>query len=260
MLKAVTYLGAVGLGVTSPQLFKAEDGMVYVVKLKNNRLGPKVLVNEFLACQFAQWMDLCFPPGGTIEITAELLAKSRRLKAARVEAGLHFASRYISGSRYVVRTNLHKAANKRQMAGVMLFDHMFHNLDRTWNRRNLIIYRGGDQSKIYAIDNSHLFKKGRWTVRWLTKLEPKIIMNYRRAYGWLLKHYLSAEDFVGYIEKVRAITDDDVEKLVGAIPVEWLPDEREQQALIHYIKARRDMIDQIAHPFIALLEDKGKLT
>ncbi|MPN61995.1 hypothetical protein SDC9_209741 [bioreactor metagenome] len=140
----------------------------------------------------------------------------------------------------------------------MLFDHMFHNLDRTWNRRNLIMYRNEDQSAIYAIDNSHLFKKGRWTVAWLAKLEPKIIMNYRRAYGWLLKHYLSVDDFKGYIEKVKAITDENIETIVTEIPMEWLPDDKERQALIHYIKARRDMIDKIANPFIALLTDKNR--
>lgn len=256
MLTAVTYLGSVGLGVTSPQLFKANDGLVYVVKLKNNRLGLKVLVNELLACRFASLMDLCFPPGGTIEITEELLAKTRKLRAARVEPGLHFASRYISGSRYVVRANLHRAANKSQMAGVMLFDHMFHNLDRTWNRRNLIMCRNEDKAEIYAIDNSHLFKKGRWTVAWLAKLEPKIIMNYRRAYGWLLKHYLTADDFKGYIEKVQVITDATIEVIVSEIPLEWLPDEKERQALIHYIKTRRDMIDKIARPFVVLLADE----
>lgn len=255
MLTAVTYLGAVGLGVTSPQLFRADDGKVYVVKLKNNRLGPKVLVNELLACSFASLMGLCFPPGGIITITPDLLANTRRLRAGRVEPGAHFASQYISGSRYLVRANLHKAHNKQQMAGVMLFDHMFHNLDRTWNRRNLIICRNDTGCEIYAIDNSHLFKKGRWTAEWLKKLEPKIIMNYRRAYGWLLKHYLQAEDFTGYIAKVKAIQDDTIEALVGGIPAEWLPDEKERQALIYYIKARRDMIDKIAHPFLALLTD-----
>ncbi|MDD4600078.1 MAG: hypothetical protein PHQ46_03335 [Negativicutes bacterium] len=255
MLTAVSYLGAVGLGVTSPQLFRADDGKIYVVKLKNNRLGTKVLVNELLACSFGSLMGLCFPPGGAIMITGELLATTRKLRAARVEPGLHFASQYISSTRYVVRTNLRKVDNKAQMAGVMLFDHMFHNLDRTWNRRNLIIRRVDNKSEIYAIDNSHLFKKGRWTVNWLTKLEPKIIMNYRRAYGWLLKYYLTAEDFKGYITKVEAITDNEIEELVDAIPAEWLSDEKERQALVHYITARRNMIEEIARPLLTLLPD-----
>lgn len=255
MLTAVMYLGAVGLGVTSPQLFRADDGKVYVVKLQNNRLGLKVLVNEYLASRLARPLELCFPPGGIIKIDDELLQKSRRLRAARVSAGFHFASQYISGSRYVVRANIVKAENKSQMAGVMLFDHMFHNLDRTWNRRNLIICRQEEACLIYAIDNSHLFKRGKWNIGSLGKLEPQIIMNYRRAYGWLLKYFLTAEDFKGYIVKVKALTDEEIAEIVTDIPPEWLPDEKERQALIHYIAARRDMIDKIAHPFLSLLTD-----
>lgn len=255
MLTAVKYLGAVGLGATSPQLFKADDGLVYVVKLKNNRLGLKVLVNELLASKFSEVLGLCFPPGGTINITEELLGTTYNLRPARAEPGLHFASRYLSGSRYVVRSNLRKVVNKQQMAGVMLFDHMFHNLDRTWNRRNLIIYKEDGKSLIYAIDNSHLFKKGRWTSDWLAKLAPKIIMNYRRAYGWLLKHHLTADDFAVYVAKIKAITDTEIETIVNEIPLEWLSDNGERQALISYIKTRRDIIDKIARPFISLLTD-----
>ena len=260
MLTAVMYLGAVGLGVTSPQLFRADDGKAYVVKLQNNRLGPKVLVNEYLACRLANLLGLCFPPGGLIRLDEVLLQKSRRLRSARVSPGVHFASQYISGSRYVVRANLAKAENKSDMAGVMLFDHMFHNLDRTWNRRNLIICRQDEACLIYAIDNSHLFKRGKWNIDWLAKLEPQIIMNYRRAYGWLIKYFLTVEDFEGYIAKVKALTEEEINQIITDIPVEWLPDEKEREALMHYITARRDMVDKIAMPFITLLTDKGRIT
>lgn len=258
MLTAIAYLGAVGLGVTSPQLFRADDGRIYVVKLMNNRLGPKVLSNELLACRLAELLGLCFPPGDVIRIGSSILEKSKRLKSARTPAGLHFASRYIADGRYVVRSNIRKVVNKEQMAGVMLFDHIFHNLDRTWNRRNLIISHTDDGYKIYAIDNSHLFKRGRWNAKWLEKLEPQIIMNYRRAFGWLLKHYLSTDDFRHYIEKVKDITDQQVADIIEEIPQEWLPDEAERQALLRYVLARRNMVDRIAQPFLALLTYKNR--
>lgn len=258
MLTAIAYLGAVGLGVTSPQMFKADDGRIYVVKLMNNRLGPKILANELLACRFAQLLGLCFPAGGVIRIGSDIISKSRRLKMTRTPAGLHFASQYVSGGRYVVRSNLRKVVNKEQMAGVILFDHMFHNLDRTWNRRNLIISRTEAGYQIYAIDNSHLFKRGRWNAAWLGKMEPQIIMNYRRAFGWLIKYYLSAGDFKRYIEKVKEISDRQVDEIIEEIPQEWLPDESERRALTHYILTRRNMVDDIAGPFLSLLAYKHR--
>jgi hypothetical protein len=253
MLTAVTYLGAVGLGVTSPQLFRADDGEVYVVKLQNNRLGTKVLVNEFLASRFAIAMDLCFPPGGLISIDEQVIQKSRRLRAAGVKTSPHFASKYLSNTTYVVRRNLFKAVNKSQMAGVMLFDHMFHNVDRTWNRKNLLARREDNRYVLYAIDNSHLFRRGRWNVDALARLERKVSVNYRRAYGWLLKYYLTAEDFYPYMTKVRALTDEALSDIVLDIPLEWLPREEERQALLKFMIVRRDMVDEIARRLYALI-------
>ncbi|HWQ62155.1 MAG TPA: HipA family kinase, partial [Negativicutes bacterium] len=67
MLTALEHLGATARGVTSPQLFRADDGRVYVVKLQNNRLGPKVLANELIAARLGVALGLCFPPGGVIK-------------------------------------------------------------------------------------------------------------------------------------------------------------------------------------------------
>lgn len=255
MLIAVEYLGTIGVGVTSPRLFRANDGNVYVVKLQNNRLGQKVLVNELLACQFAGLLDLCFPEGGIICLEKPFIEKNKRLKAARVQAGWHFASRYLSSVEYVDRQNLGRAVNKAQMAGIMLFDHIFHNVDRTWNRKNLLLRRESNAYRIYAIDNSHLFRRGRWTVESLTKLAGRIRVNKRRTFGWLLKHYLSKADFDFYISRVKAITDHQLCCLVARIPQEWLPERREREALTDYLIKRRDMIDRIAAPLLQLIPD-----
>lgn len=253
MLIAVEYLGEIGVGVTSPRLFRANDGNVYVVKLQNNRLGQKVLVNELLACQFAKLMDLCFPEGGIICLEAPFVEKNKRLRAARVKAGYHFASRYLSSTEYVGRRNLARAANKAQMAGIMLFDHFFHNVDRTWNRKNLLLRREASAYRLYAIDNSHLFRRGRWTVASLEKLVDRVGVNKKRAFGWLLKHYLTKDDFSGYLDKVKAITDKQLRSIVAEIPQEWLPEQPEREALLSYLIKRRDKIDQIAEQIFKLL-------
>ena len=67
MLKADMYMGRVGVGVTSPSLIKADDGYIYVVKMKNNRLGTKVLVNEYIAAWMGKKLNLPFPFSDCIE-------------------------------------------------------------------------------------------------------------------------------------------------------------------------------------------------
>jgi hypothetical protein len=246
MLTAVEYIGPIGFGATSPQIFRGDDGNLYVVKFQNNRLGPKVLVNEYLSYWYAGQLNLCFPPGDLISISPQLLQRSKRLKAARISESPHFASLYLSHCRYVGRFEFAKAINKKAMAGVLLFDHMFHNVDRTKNRRNLLLRHEKEGYVLYAIDNSHLFVRGRWTVRWLESMENRVIINRRRAYGWLIKHFLSVDDFYPYIEKVKNINDEQLREFVDSIPETWLPDKQERNALLRFMHIRREKVGDIA--------------
>lgn len=253
MLRASEYLGPVGIGATSPQLFRAHNGKLYIVKLQNNRLGPKILANEYLACRLGEIMGLCFPTGDIIYIEEDVICRHRRLINSRVKAGRHFACEYLKGSRYVDRRGLSKAINKTDLAGVMLFDHMMHNPDRTWNRRNLIIRREEGGYRIYAIDNSHLFRRGRWTVDSLQLLAGGIQINYRRSYGVLLKHFLVPENFTPYVDRAAALTDEELAAIIADIPAEWLPDQGDRQALLYFLRVRRDMVEAIAASLIRLI-------
>lgn len=260
MLTAIEYLGAVGVGVTAPQIFRASDGKVYVVKLQNNPMGPKILVNEYIACWFGSRMELCFPPGDMLEIDKQLLRKNRRLRAAGVIPKYHFASQYLHSNRYVGRNNLYRATNKRELAGVMLFDHMFHNIDRTKNRKNIIVCIEEGAYVLYAIDNSHLFVRGRWKIETLEKLVSKISVNRRRSYGWLLKYFLVAGDFTSYTDKVKDIREEELIELVESIPKEWLPKEEEREALLGFMIKRCNMVNDIALYLCQSISDVNRRT
>jgi len=259
MYRALTYIGPVGLGATSPQLFRAENDSgevkVCVVKLSANRLGSKVLVNELLAAQFGEWLKLCFPPGGRIHISQEVLSGSRRLTAAAVPPGWHFGCEYLQGVDYVNKFKLHRAINKEQMAGVMLFDHMFHNPDRTVNRKNLLIRKEREGYKLYAIDSSHLFRRGKWTIAMLNELAETITINHRRSYGVLLKYYLRPAHLFKYAAMVKAIEDARLNGFVDGIPEEWLPDKTERQALLDFLVVRRDKVCWVAEELSRLIPD-----
>lgn len=264
MYRAIEYLGPVGLGATSPQLFRAEtkqgENKICVVKLSANRLGPKVLVNELLAVRFGQWLKLCFPPGGPIEISPEVLGSSRRLTAARVLPGWHFGCEYLKGAGYVTKYNLHRAVNKEQMAGVMLFDHLFHNPDRTKNRKNLLIRRENTGYKLYAIDNSHLFRRGKWTTEMLKDLTENITLNHRRSYGVLLKYYLKPTHFFKYVQAVKDIPGEQFTDLIDSIPEVWLPDRGERQALLEFLVARCGKVDWVMRQLTDLIPDIHRRT
>jgi len=245
MLIALEYLGSVGVGVTSPRMFRANDDNIYVVKLQNNCMGTKVLVNEYIACWFGKKMELCFPYGDLLAIDEQVFKENRGLKRAGIEARLHFASQYIHSNRYVTRHELQRAINKKVMAGVMLFDHMFHNVDRTKNRRNLLVCCEEKKYVLYAIDNSHLFIRGRWNAEVLAQLVDKTPINHWRAYGWLLKYFLTAGDFIPYATKINTISNEELTQLVESIPEEWLSRNTEREALLQYMMKRCNMVETI---------------
>jgi hypothetical protein len=245
MLIAVEHLGEVGVGITTPHFFRANDDNIYIVKLQNNRLGPKVLVSEFLAAKIGKIMGLCFPPSSIIMIPQEFLEKNQQPAIAGASAGLHFASRYLKNTEYLDKNNLSRASNIKELAGIMLFDHMLHNLDRSGNKKNLLLCREEEEFKIYAIDNSHLFKTGRWTVKTLEKLANNKKIYYRRNFGLLLKDCLTADDFLPYLENLKKLTDSAITDIINDLPVEWLADETERQALTQHIKIRRDAVTQL---------------
>ena len=260
MLKAVEHIGGVGIGVTSPQLFRADDGQVYVVKLQRNRLGTKILANELLAVKIGERLKLCFPASGVIELSQETINSYPRLAKAGVMPGRQFACRYLSHTMYVDRGKLAKAVNKEQLAGVMLFDHLLHNIDRTWNRKNLLIRHEQDGPKVYAIDNSHLFLRGRWTADSLKDLAGRMKVNSRRSYGVLLKYYLRPEHFASYAQAMLAISNEDVADIVFGIPEEWLPSHEERAALIEHIIIRRELVPDICRMLTALIPNINRST
>lgn len=246
MLIAAEHLGSVGVGVTKSQFFRAEDGKIYIVKLKNNLLGPKVLVSEILAAKLGAIMNLCFPPSGIISIPENMLQQSQLLAPMGVSPGQHFASEYLDGAVYVRPDNLDKAVNTAEMAGVMLFDHMFHNPDRTQNKKNLLLRQEQSGWRMYAIDNSHLFKSGKWTCESLKALGPKLQIYYHYSFGQLLRDRLEPHDFLPYLDKVTKLSDEQLDNLVREIPQEWLrADAPEREALASFIKLRRDLAEEI---------------
>lgn len=253
MLYAKEYIGSIGIGVTVPQLIRADDDNVYVVKLKNNRLGMKVLVNEFIASRLGNMMELCFPASDMITLTDEFINSSKRLTRMKVIAGLHFATYYLRSSKYVHHYHLHAVTNKKEFAGVMLFDHLLHNADRTLNGKNMLIRREIDGYRMYAIDNSHLLGSGRWEKESLRVMINGVKLNKRRAYGTLLRHYLQESDFMPYVEKFEAITKQQVDQIVDDIPEEWLSDIETRAELKLFLLARCAMAREVAAMLIALI-------
>lgn len=247
-------LGRIGVGVTSPRLMLGADGHPYVVKLMNNKVGPKVLANEWFGWRLARRLGLCVPRCEMVEVTRSLLARCPSLRRVRAEEGVHFGSWYIEGCEYVGRRVMRCAVNKDEVVGVMLFDHLFYNDDRTLNRKNFLARREGCNWRIYAIDHSHLFGSGRWTEESLLRRGESEDVNDRRAFGWLLRHYLTRERLAPHLARLRSVADEEVREMLGEIPSAWLS-EREKAVVYAVWQSRRAQAEAVAERLVRSAAD-----
>lgn len=245
MLIAQEYLGKVGVGVTVPLFFRAHDGNKYVVKFHNNPISCRVLISELFAAKLGKIIGLCFPTSDLIVIKDPIIRSNHELLTLGVKPGLHFASSFLDGAEYVGKNRLHKVANVSDMAGVVLFDHIFHNADRAKNQKNLLLREEDSSYRIYAIDNSHLFKTSHWTQETFQKLGTKIKVYHFQHYRALLNDHLNATDFLHYKDKMKNITEQTIDDIIKEIPLEWLPEDRDRLAFSSYVKIRLTMIEEI---------------
>ena len=141
----------------------------------------------------------------------------------------------------------------------MLLDQLLHNADRTHNRKNMLIRKEADGHRIYAIDHSHLFRRGRWTPELLKQLACDVTVSTRRVYGLLLKYYLRPCDFRCYQEAIKSWQDEELAEIVSQIPAVWLPDTDERQALIEHLQVRRSMVDDVLAAITAYIPVSRRL-
>ncbi|WP_177503305.1 HipA family kinase [Anaerosinus sp.] len=240
MLRGKKVLGNVGVGVTCPFFCEANDGNIYIVKTNKKNIPAQILISEFLGKFIGERLELIFPHSDLIDIS--------QLKMNESFFSLQFASQYIPYIEYLNHDHLKKAINIKEMAGVILFDHIFHNPDRIINRKNLLFSHLGH--RIYAIDNSHLFKCSHWNNEVLKKLTKQVSVYQNHLYGVLLRNFLTKEDFYPYINRIKTISKNEILSIISQIPDEWEKGNFDLNYLIDFIITRFDNIEKIAEAIL----------
>lgn len=236
MLEAKEFLGNVGIGITCPFFCKATNDYLYIVKTNSSKMTNHVLISEMLGKLIGEKLNLNFPHSDIIDIST--------LHLEEKYASLQFASQYIPYIEYLDKDNLKKATNLHEMAGTILFDHIFHNPDRVSNRKNLLF--SYLDHHIYAIDNSHLFKCSYWTNETLKKLSTQLSIYNNHLYGVLLRDMLKKSDFLPYIHEIEKTSYEDIVSIVNRIPAQWLSKDIDLSFLIEFITIRYRNIEKIA--------------
>jgi len=212
-------------GGAQSQLMLGADGMLWVVKFKNNPQHLRVLANELIASRLAQAIGLSVPATDVVEVSEWLIANTSdlhlELPHGRIEkyaAGLQFGSRFIGGLMpglvldYLPEQQLDEVRNLSEFAGMLALDKWTGNC----NGRQAVFDRRPRERKYRAtfIDQGFCFNAGDWTFP-DSPLRGVYARNrvYAGVTGW--------NSFEPWLSRIEMTEPGRLWEVAEAVPPEW---------------------------------------
>jgi hypothetical protein len=248
-------------GGAQAHLLECDDGHFYVVKFRNNPQHRRILINEWIASVFLNYLQISTPPAAIVSLSAAFLEANPEVhiqlgsRHRAVEPGWHFGSRYpgdpgkVMVYDFLPDTLLDKVVNANEFLGVLAFDKWMCNADA----RQSIFYRArlrkwsppGNEPAPQAgfvatmMDHGYVFDGPHWKfsdspLRGLY-FRPAF---YQRVRGW--------EDFQPWLDRVVYFPEEIVDAAQKQIPPEWLEEDgAELQAILEKLMSRRRYVPDL---------------
>lgn len=248
-------------GGAQAHLLQCDDGHFYVVKFRNNPQHRRILVNEWIASAFLQYLEISTPAVAIVNLAAEFLEAnpevhiqlgSRRLA---VEPGWHFGSRYPGDPKKIVVYDfipdllLDKVANLKEFLGVLVFDKWIGNADA----RQSIFFRARLQPWPAAkpdpplrlgfvasmMDHGYVLNGPHWTF----SDSPLQGLYFRPSVYGAVRSF---DDFQPWLDRVVHMPEEVVDSALKQIPPQWLDgDEDALETLLAKLMVRRRRVPDL---------------
>jgi hypothetical protein len=247
-------------GGAQAHLLECDDGHFYVVKFTNNPQHRRILVNEWIASVFLNYLQISTPETAMVNLAAEFLAQNPDIhiqlgsRRQAVEPGWHFGSRYpgdpskVMVYDFVPDLLLDKVVNRKEFAGVLAFDKWIGNADA----RQAVFFRarleqwppssGGKIPRVgfaaRMMDHGYIFNGPHWTF-----IDSPLQGLYFRSSVY--EHVRSFDDFQPWLDRLVHFPEEVVEAQ-KQIPPEWLAgDESGLEALLQKLMSRRQRVPDL---------------
>lgn len=250
-------------GGAQAHLMECDDGHCYVVKFINNPQHRRILVNEWIASVFLNYLQISTPPVAIVELSAEFLAANPeihiQLGSTRlpIEPGWHFGSRYpgdpakITVYDFIPDLLLEKVVNLSEFLGVLVFDKWIGNADA----RQCVFFRARLQQwtpsagprplklgfVAHMLDHGYAFNGPHWTFA----DSPLQGLYFRPVVYGAVR---SLDDFQPWLDRIVHFPEEVVDEAQKQIPPEWLADDYSalDSLLTKLISRRRRVPDLIS--------------
>ena len=241
-------------GGAQAHLLACDDGHFYVVKFTNNPQHRRILVNEWIASVFLQYLQISTPTVAIVNLSADFLEANPDIhiqlgsRRQPIDPGWHFGSRYPGDPAKVMVYDfipdilLDKVANLKEFRGVLVFDKWIGNADARQSiffRARLVEWSPAKPDHAQRLgfvasmmDHGYVFDGPHWTfsdspLQGLY-FRPSV---YRTIRSW--------NDFQPWLDQVVHFPDELADQAQKQLPPEWLDgDESALQTLLEKLMAR----------------------
>ncbi len=248
-------------GGAQAHLLECDDGHYYVVKFRNNPQHRRVLVNEWIASVFLNYLQISTPEIAMVNLSAEFVAGNSDLhiqlgsRRQAVDPGWHFGSRYpgdptkVMVYDFIPDSLLDTVANRNEFLGALVFDKWIGNADA----RQSIFFRArlrqwspqwGEQPQklgfvAHMMDHGYVFDGPHWTFT----DSPLQGLYFRPS---VYSKVASFDDFHPWLDRVIHFPEEVVDQAQKQIPPEWLEgDEALLETLLGKLMTRRKRVPDL---------------
>jgi hypothetical protein len=256
-------------GGAQAHLLECDDGHFYVVKFRNNPQHRRILINEWIASVFLNYLQISTPPSAIVSLSAGFLEANPDIyiqlgsRHQAVESGWHFGSRYPGDPGKVMVYDflpdalLDKVVNAAEFLGVLAFDKWMSNADarqsiffrarlRQWPASASDAPRAGFVASApragfvaSMMDHGYVFDGPHWKfpdspLQGLY-FRPNV---YRRVRG--------LEDFEPWLDRVVYFPDEVVDQAQKQLPPEWVAEDAASlQTMLEKLMSRRRRVPDL---------------
>jgi hypothetical protein len=248
-------------GGAQAHLLECDDGHYYVVKFRNNPQHRRILVNEWIASVFLNYLQIATPETAIVDVSADLLAGNPDIhiqlgsRHRAVEPGWHFGSRYPGDPAKVMVYDfipdllLDKVVNRNEFLGALVFDKWIGNADA----RQSIFFRARLQKwspsagegaprlgfVAHMMDHGYVFDGPHWTFT----DSPLQGLYFRPS---VYSGVTSFDDFQPWLDRVVHFPEEIVDQAQKQIPPDWLEgEEAALETLLGKLMSRRKRVPDL---------------
>lgn len=219
------------------------------MKFPGNPEGKKALINEFVASNLCEVLDLPILKYNLIEVSLDNYKPGMDSDLVLI-SGTSFGTIYNDRILNVLNAGqVGNTVNKNDAIKIIIFDLLIGNNDR--NKGNLMI--DSNRNKLIMIDHTHIFElETIWDdIQLNLRCDDKFDVSKLNQYNYknLFESIKYTSDFYNelnsFIIKVKSIKKEEIERIIDNIPKDWDITENEKISLTNYIYKRFCRVDEI---------------